>query len=248
MQRITRLVSGPPSRGRWTTRAGLAVLVAAGAVLAVQAGVSGSRAGLHIRSSTDGVMGPGDSREITARGIDGERRYRATVDAQGRLTEVYRRDGQVQPIDGGVRRWLAEVERLSVPPPPPAPPEPPLPPEPPRPSGSVAGSAPPVPAPPPAPPAPPEPPELTESVEFRSLLRVVAANPDVIARLGAPIAMASTRVRGRIDVDNGSAPDGDADLSFDLTGPKRRATVHVEAQLEEGVWSVDTLEFASAVR
>lgn len=238
MKRITRLVSGPPSRGRWTTRAGVAVLAAAGAVLAVQAGVSGTRPGLHIRSSTDGVLGPGDTREITARGIEGERRYRATVDAQGRLTEVYTRDGQALPIDSGVRTWLAEVARLSVPPAPPMPPAPPKPPKP------MAGDIPM----PPMPPAPPEPPEIAESVEFQSLLRLVAADPGVIARVGTPVAMASNDVHGRMDMDNGTAPDGDADMRFDLTGPKGRATVEVKARLKDGAWSIDTIDLAEPVR
>lgn len=238
MNRITRLVSGPPSRGRWTTRAGLAVLVGIGTVLVVQAGVSGSRPGLHIRSSTDGVLGPGDTREITARGIEGERRYRATVDAQGRLIEVYSRDGQALPIDSGVRTWLAEVTRLSVPPAPPMPPAPPKPPMP------MAGDIPM----PPMPPAPPEPPEIAESVQFQSLLRVVAADPGVVARLGTPVAMASNDVHGRVEMDNGTAPDGDADVRFDLTGPKGRATVQVEARLDDGVWSIETIELAGPAR
>lgn len=238
MNRITRLVSGPPSRGRWTARAGIAALVGIGVVLAAQAGVSGSRPGLHIRSSTDGVLGPGDTREITARGIEGERRYRATVDAQGRLIEVYARDGQALPIDSGVRTWLAEVTRLSVPPAPPMPPAPPKPPMP------MAGDIPM----PPMPPAPPEPPEMAESAEFQSLLRLVAADPGVVARLGTPVAMASNDVHGRIDMDTGTAPDGDADVRFDLAGPKGRATVQVEAVLEEGVWSIDSIELAGPAR
>jgi beta-lactamase regulating signal transducer with metallopeptidase domain len=234
MQRITRLVSGPPSRGRWGTRAGIAVLVAAGAVLAVQAGVTGHmRPGLRIRSTTDGVLGPGDMREISAHGLDGDRYYRADVDANGRLTEVYKRGGQVRPLDANARRWLAEVTRLSVPPAPPLPPPPP----------PLAN----LPAPPP-PPAPPEPPSITDAAAFKSLLRVLAADPAVVARLGTPVAMASNDVRGRLDFDGDAEPDGSANLTFDLSGPKGRTTVRVDGDLSNGVWSLEPIQFVSGSR
>jgi beta-lactamase regulating signal transducer with metallopeptidase domain len=232
MQRITRLVSGPPARGRWATRAGIAVLAAAGVIIAEQAGVTGHmRPGLRIRSTTDGALRPGDMREIDAHGIDGNRYYRADVDASGRLTEVYRRNGESRPIDAGVRTWVAEVMRLSVPPLPPIPPAPP-----------IAGD---FPA-PPAPPEPPEPPEISNTAAFKSLRRLVATDASVVARLGTPVAMASRHVSGRIDIDGDS--DGEADLRLDLTGPKGRATVRVEAQLDEGRWSTDEIEFTGPVR
>lgn len=228
MQRITRLVSGPPSRGRWGTRAGIAVLVAAGAVLAVQAGITGHmRPGLRIRSTTDGVLGPGDMREISAHGIDGDRFYRADVDANGRLAEVYKRDGQVRPLDADARRWLAEVLRLSVPPAPPMPPPPP----------AFADI-----------PPPPEPPSITDAAVFKTLLRRVVADPTVVARLGTPVAMASTDVGGRLDFDGDADPDGSADLTFDLSGPKGRATVRVDGDLSNGVWSIEPIRFVAPGR
>jgi beta-lactamase regulating signal transducer with metallopeptidase domain len=238
MQRITRLVSGPPSRGRWGTRAGLVVLTAAGVLLVSQVGITGNpRPNLRITSSTDGVLRPGDVREITANGLDRQRYYRGSIDNQGHLVEIYKVDGKTRPITGDVRDWLAEVSRLSVPP---APPLPPPPPPPPPPLGAL-----PMPPPPPPPPAPPQ---ISESAAFRSLLRLVAADPGVIARLGTPVAMASNDVHGRIAMDNGAMTDGDADLRFALTGPNGRATVHVDAQLTEGEWSMDRVDFEGAVR
>ncbi|WP_133478863.1 M56 family metallopeptidase [Cognatilysobacter segetis] len=222
MKRITRLISAPPTRGGWAPRAGIAVLAAVGAVLAVQAGVAGSRPGLHIRATTDGVLRPGDMREITARGIDGDRYYRADVDANGSLTEIYKRDGRVQPLDAGARRWVAEVVRLSVPPLPPLPP------------------------PPPAPPAPPPPPSLADSHAFRALLRVVASDPGVIARLGTPVALASKDIDGGLNAD--ADGDGDADLRFDLAGPKGRATVRVDATRERGIWSTQRIDVIGPTR
>ena len=45
------------------------------------------------------LLGPGDHRQITAKGVDGERIYQANVDAQGRLTEVYTFNGDKRPGD-----------------------------------------------------------------------------------------------------------------------------------------------------
>lgn len=272
MQRITRLISGPPSRGRWGTRAGIAVVLVAGTLLVVHSGLAhNTRPGLRIRSTTDGVLRPGDMREISAHGLDGDRFYRADVDANGRLVEVYKRDGAPRPIDAGVRRWLAEVARISVPPappiPPPPPPKPPLPPRPynartpPAPGTPQASN---IPDAPPMPPEPPAPPEISDSAEFQSLVRVVAADPGVVARLGTPVAMAAKDVHGRIDLDaqemtytpsNGRTlvradptANGDADVRFELTGPKGRATVHVDAQLKAGTWSMKTIDLQGPAR
>ena len=53
---------------------------------------------------------------------------------------------------------------------------------------------------------------------------------------------------GNIKIGNGAQPDGDADLRFTLRGPKGQADVHVDAQLTEGEWSMDPVDFRSAVR
>ncbi len=240
MQRITRLLSGPPSRGRWGARTAFVVLVAAGVLLVSQIGITGhGRPGVRIQSSTDGVLRPGDVREITADGLDKQRYYRGSVDAQGRLVEVYKEDGQVRPIDREARRWIAEVMRLSVPPTPPLPPLPPVPPGPPN-----AASLP-LPPMPPAPPEPPEPPDIVEDAVFQSLLRVVAADPAVVARLGSPVVLASNDVDGSIYIEDTGA---DVDVTFALRGPKGRADVHVDAQLDDGEWSMETFDFEGAVR
>ena len=231
MQRITRLLSAPPTRGRWGARAGLVVLVASGALLVSQVGITGQgRPGVRIESSTNGVLRPGDVREITTQGIGTKRHYSSSVDPQGRLVEVYKENGKVQPLDAGARRWVAEVMRRSVPPAPPMPPAPP----------SVASL--PI---PPMPPAPPEPPEIVEDAVFQSLLRVVAADPTVVARLGSPVVMASNDVDGSIRIDGDSA---DVDATVALRGPRGRSDVHVDARLDDGTWSMDRIDFASPVR
>ena len=90
----------------------LGVVTVVGVFLLTLIGVGGGRLPvLRIASSTDGVLGPGDYREIIANGHDKLRFYRASVDAQGRLEEFYREDRRIQPINADVRVWLAEVTR-----------------------------------------------------------------------------------------------------------------------------------------
>lgn len=250
MQRITRLLSniprsGAPTRGRWRIPAAVAVIVVSGTVLATQVGVTGhAMPGLRIESSTDGVLRPGDVRVITATGLDKKREYRVAIDTQGRLVESYKEDGQPRPIDRDVRTWIAEATRLSVPPPPPVPPMPPVPPAPPL----ALGAMPPPPPPPALPDAPPPPPDIADSAAFKSLIRLVAADPGVVARLGSPVVLESNAVHGRIDIDNDTPPDGEADLRVALRGPKGRTDVHVDAQLDDGQWSMHRVDFEGPVR
>lgn len=117
LQRIARLLSGPPSRGRWGVLAVLGALTVSGVLLITQLGMEGGRLpDLIVKSSTDGVLGPGDYREITANDPDKLRFFRESLDAQGRRIEMYTEDGQVRPIDADVRRWVAGVSSLSLPP------------------------------------------------------------------------------------------------------------------------------------
>jgi len=213
MQRITRLLSAPPTRGGWAVRIALGVMLTTGAVAAAQIGLAGNwKPQLHVHATTDGPLRPGDMREITANGVDGQRYYRESIDAQGRRTEIYQKDGQPWPIDAGVRRWLAEIDRMSVPPLPPVPP---------------------------APPVPPPAPRITDAVEFKTLVQLVAADPKVIARVGTPARVQGNEVDGRISIDKSN---GDADLRFDIEGPKGRAKVEVEATLTNGRWRLDDLD------
>ena len=222
MQRITRLLSTPPSRGRWGAAATLGVVLGVGTLLAVQVAGGATRPGIHVRATTDGPLGPGDSREITARGLGGERYYRESLDAQGRRSETYKVDGETRPVDAGVHRWVAEVMRLSVPPPPPAPPAPP---------------------PPMVPPPPPAPPSLADSALFQSLIARVAADPQVVAAIGSPIAtVGDEQIHGRLDMGDGPRPDGSANLRLDLRGPKGAARVAVDSELVEGRWSTPEVQ------
>jgi hypothetical protein len=87
-----------------------------GVLFIAQVAVLGSDSpDLLVRASTEGTLGPGDFREITANGRDHRRFYRESIDAHGQLTEVYHVDGQVRPIDADVRAWIRDVMRPSVP-------------------------------------------------------------------------------------------------------------------------------------
>lgn len=219
MQRITRLLSDPSSRARWRVPFTIGVLLVGVALVAGGTGISRHRLpNLHITSTTDGVLGPGDSRRIVAEGLDGTREYRASVDARGQLVETFSMDGKRQPIDAKARRWIAEVTRLGVPPPPPMPPMPPLP--------------------PPPPPAP----DIANTRVFQSVSSLAAADARVVAALGTPVVVIRKGVAGNIDVSGWNERDRKAQFEFSARGPKGEARLKVDAHAEGDAWTLDTLE------
>jgi beta-lactamase regulating signal transducer with metallopeptidase domain len=118
MQRVTRLLSGPPSRGRWGALAVLGALTVSGVVLITQVGIAGGRfPELQVTGSTAGPLGPGDYREIKAQGLDKQRYYRISLDARGRATEAYEENGEARPLDGNARRWIDRVTKMAAAPP-----------------------------------------------------------------------------------------------------------------------------------
>ena len=235
MQRITRLLTGtdpenPGTGKRWRWPAAIAILLASGTLLATTVELRGLLPELHIQSTTDGTLGPGDSREIRANGVDKLRVYRVNVDKQGKLTEFYEENGKRIAISANTRAWIDEMSRISVPPPPPAPPAPPAAPALP---GNVALIGP--------PPAPPPPPEMAESTAFKEILRLVAADRAVVSRVGNPITADPDSISGNLQLDG---DDGKANLRFQLGGPRGRVQVQVDAKLRDGVWTVDTINLA----
>ena len=218
MQRITRLLSGTPGRPRWRWPAALLTLAVIGTIGVSQVGLA-RLPNIHIESSTDGTLRPGDKREITATGFDVDRHYVARVDASGRLIEVYEENGLPKPIDAKARNWIAEMSRLSVPPPPPPPP----------------------PAPPAPPPLPPPPPELANEPSFKEILRLVAADAEVVRRVGSPVTLVDREIDGNLRHDGS---DGSADLTFVLAGPRGRAEIEVDAERTDGRWSIVQIDVA----
>ncbi|OOG50263.1 cytochrome c oxidase assembly factor Coa1 family protein [Rhodanobacter sp. C01] len=231
MQRISRLLSGPPSRLPWRVPAGLIVLLCTGGLLATGIGVSKHKLpNLRIESSTDGALAPGDFREITANGLDKQRYYRISMDRQGHIIEIYKEDQQSRPIDGNVRAWLSDVTTLSAPPPLPDMPAPP-----PMPSMAL-------------PPPPPPLPSIADSNAFKGLLRTVAMDSRVVTTLGSPINVAPDSVDGSLNLSDTSNAEGNANLSFVLTGPKGHAKVRVSGERRAGAWQVSSLEVGSIAR
>lgn len=200
MQRVSRLLSGPPSRRRWGAMAALGALTISGVLALTQLGMAGGRLpDLLVTASTDGPLGPGDYREISAN--DRQRRYRESKDAQGRLTETYSEGGVARPIDASVRAWIADVSRPVVIPP------------------------------------PPDPRQIERTAPFKALIARIGAHPDVAARLGAPVAVTSKPVNGNIRISDGDR-DGNADIHIELSGPRGRATIAVEAEMSGGTWTL----------
>lgn len=239
MQRISRLLSGPPSRLPWRVSAGLIVLLCAGGLLATGIGVSKHRLpNPSIESSIDGGLAPRHFREITFGGFRGtsadvsgkQRSYRVGMDRQGQIVEVYKEDQQSRPNDGKVPIWQSDVTTLSAPPP--APYTPWLPPMP-----AMA-----------LPPMPSAPPSITDSNAFKSLLRTVAMDNRVVATLGSPTNVAPDSVDGSLKLSGTSKAEGDADLSFVMTGPKGHAKVRVSGEHHAGFWQVSFLEVGSVAR
>jgi beta-lactamase regulating signal transducer with metallopeptidase domain len=223
MQRITRLLTGGPRAARWRWPLAAAVVLASGTLLATQTELGkAALPNLHISTTTDGALKPGDVREISATGFDHDRYYKGSMDARGRLVEIYREDGVDKPIDAGVRAWIAQMS--TVPPPPPPPPAPP--------------------PPPPAPPAPP-PPELSELPAVQELIRLVAADGSVAGRTGSPAQLVGNAIDGSVSLSDGN---GEADLEFTLAGPSGRVDVEVAADRDHGRWTIATLEVAPATR
>lgn len=223
MKRITHLLSAPPGRARWGAAIGVGVLVVAGVLVATQLALANhGRNAIELTSSTDGALGPGDSREISAYGPDGWRHYTVSVGAAGKLTETLTVDGTPKPVTAETHAWVAQILRgAAPPPPPPAPPAPPAPP-----IGPLAL------------PVPPPPPALADSTMFKVLVQQVSTRADVASKLGSPVVMASREVDGSLHIGDGARPDGDADLRFTLRGPKSAAKVHVDARLVHGEWSI----------
>jgi hypothetical protein len=166
-----------------------------------QLGMAGGRLpDLTVTASTDGPLGPGDYREISA--SDRQRFYRESVDAQGRRTEVYREAGQARPIDANVRRWIGEVSKPIVLP------------------------------------EPHDFPKVEDMAEFKALIAQVAAQPGIIARLGSPVAMTTKAVNGTVRIGDA---EGEADIHVEMTGPKRKAVIAVQAEMHGSAWTLQRL-------
>ena len=90
MKRITRLLAAPPARARWGAAIGTGALVVSGVLLFTQVGVAHhGRNGIHITSTTNGKLAPGDSRNHRLR--------------QGWMAPLHRDRGQRRQGDRNTR-------------------------------------------------------------------------------------------------------------------------------------------------
>ena len=213
LQRVARLLSAPPARGRRGVLAFLGALGLAGLLVVGQTALAGGGLpDLEVRSSTAGKLSPGDWREIHANGVDGRRFYRISLDAQGGATEIYREDGRARPIDGDVRDWIAGVSRLGVP-------------TAPLDSSRMAPLAPLAP--------------LATS-EPAGLIALIASHPAVASRVGTPVRRTSDLIDGNVRA-HGDGSRGDADIRVEFVGPRGRATAAVKADRRGEAWTVRSL-------
>lgn len=235
MQRISRLLSGPPSHVPWRVPAGLIVLLFTGGLIATGTDVSKhTLLNPGIESSTDSALAPayfremtfGGFREITTDGLGKQRSYRIGMGPLGRITAIYKEGPQNRANDGKVPAWQNDVTTLS--PQPPAPYAPALPPMP-------ATALPSLPS---------APPSIADSNAFKNLLSTVAADKRLVATLGSPAHVAPDSIDGSLNLSD----TGDANLSFVMTGPKGHAKVRVSSKRYAGFWQVSFLDVGSVAR
>lgn len=77
---------------------------------------------------------------------------------------------------------------------------------------------------------------LRSSDAYQQGLAKACADPRVIAELGAPVEAASYFPSGNISIHNNQ---GDAKLDFSVAGPRGEASVHVEATMAGGAWTLN---------
>jgi beta-lactamase regulating signal transducer with metallopeptidase domain len=101
-----RLLLGEPRPRRGSTPILAAIFGAATLVLGLAGAIGGHPPDLVVQMSTSGALEPGDHLEIRSHDQSGDRLYRLSLGMDGRSNEVYRVDGQLQPIDADARRWI----------------------------------------------------------------------------------------------------------------------------------------------
>lgn len=78
---------------------------------------------------------------------------------------------------------------------------------------------------------------IKKAEPYQASLKAVQSNPQAIEALGEPIE-AGFLVMGSINLNNN---DGDADLSYSVSGPKAEGVIEVEGKKASGNWSYDTM-------
>ena len=241
MRRVRHLLSAAPARPDWRWPGVLLLLLCTGTLLAMQVVPPATLlVNLRFEASSQGELTPGNFREYTASYMGAkQRRYRIAMDASGQVQESYTEDGQDRPIDDGVRAWLKKVTVMNA-----GTPE------------ETHDDA--LPLPPPLPPLPPlpllVPPHPSDSDEFKLLIASLAADPQVVARVGQPVTLERKSFHGRIHVWGSrdfhlwgidDPVGGKADFTATFSGPDGRVTVAWSGKTVAGNWKADTMTLAA---
>lgn len=80
---------------------------------------------------------------------------------------------------------------------------------------------------------------MKSSEPYQTALKQVQEDPLVIEKLGEPIEDVTWFPSGSVNTENDR---GDANLHFQVAGPKGNAGVHVQARRVDGQWGLTTLE------
>ncbi len=243
MKRVAHLLSITPARPSLRWPGVLLLLLCSGSLLAMQV-VPPTSLLINLRydASSEGALTPGNYRQYTASyfGAKG-RSYRISMDATGRVDEVYTEDGQPRPMDRDARAWLKSVTLMN------ASSEQPH---------EIVTPALPTAMPPLKPPSPPSLPALpSDSDEFKALMSGIQSDPRLIALTGQPATLdrasfhGSVHVWGSRDFHLWGIDDpvgGRANFSVNFTGPSGRASVAWSGKTGPGgVWKAEAMKLSS---
>ena len=243
MKRVAHLLSVAPARPSLRWPGALLLLLCSGSLLAMQL-VPPTSLLINLRydASSQGELTPGNYRQYTASYLGAKgRSYRISMDATGRVDELYTEDGQRRPLDREARAWLKSVTLMNA--------RGERPPE-------IIAPALPAPLPPLKPPGPPALPAApSDSEEFKALMAGIASDPRLIALTGEPATMdranfhGSVHVWGSRDFHLWGIDDpvgGKANFSVSFTGPRGRASVAWSGKTAAGgVWKAETMKLSS---
>ena len=237
MKRVSHLLSIAPSRPSLRWPGVLLLMLCSGSLLAMQL-VPPARILINLRyeASSDGELTPGNFRQYTASYLgEKQRQYRISMDAKGHVDENYAEDGQRKVMDADARRWLNSVTLMNA----------------------SSQSTEPKLEPPPLPELPPLPepaPARSDPDEFKRLMTMLQADPQITALVGQPATPerssfhGSVHVWGSRDFHLWGVDDpvgGKATFTVTLQGPKGRVTVAWSGKTEAGVWKAESMKLSA---
>jgi beta-lactamase regulating signal transducer with metallopeptidase domain len=239
MQRVEHLLARTPRPANWKTTALLMLAACSAALIAMQvAPPAHLLTNLTVSGSASGELTPGSTLEYTASYLgEKQRRYRVSMDSEGRLDESYSEGGEGRPIDARVRAWLASVAAMHA--------------------GTKPEAASTEPDLPGLPrledlPEPPPAPVSTMSEESARLMAAISADSRVTAVTGLPVSFDRQSFHGSIhtwgarDFHLWGIDDpvgGKASFTMSFVGPKGRVEVRYSGRtVRGGDWAAESLE------